>query len=112
MRRSLDSIPGMTRREQDADEVLDLAGQVRPPTINGLPEGYTYGVTRYADVVLEQAFPDLSAICSRHSSGSSRRLMNSEQVAEAGRSSSDGLMTPWVRYSAAVSGCGEVRTSP
>ena len=41
-----------------AEEVLDLAGQVRPPTIDGLPEGYTYGVTRYADVILEQAFPD------------------------------------------------------
>ena len=47
----------MTSREQEVEEVLDLAGQVRLPTIDGLPEGYTYGVTRYADVVLEQAFP-------------------------------------------------------
>jgi hypothetical protein len=43
---------------QETREVLDLAGQVRSPTIDGLSEGYTYGVTRYADVILEQAFPD------------------------------------------------------
>lgn len=44
--------------EQDhREEVLDLAGQVRLPTIGGLPDGYTYGVTRYADVILEEAFP-------------------------------------------------------
>lgn len=48
----------MTNREQPTHEILDLAGQVRPPTIGGLPEGYTYGVTRYADVILEHAFPD------------------------------------------------------
>lgn len=47
----------MTSREPETADVLDLAGQVRPPTIDGLPEGYTYGVTRYADVILEQAFP-------------------------------------------------------
>lgn len=40
------------------DEVLDLAGQVRPPTIEGLPAGYRYGVTRYADVILQEAFRD------------------------------------------------------
>ncbi len=58
MCRLLDSIRTVTHREHEAEEVLDLAGQVRPPTIDGLPEGYTYGVTRYADVILEQAFPD------------------------------------------------------
>ena len=41
-----------------ADEVLDLAGQVRRPTIEGLPDGYRYGVTRYADVILQEAFRD------------------------------------------------------
>ena len=46
----------MTHPEQETEEVLDLAGQVRPPTIEGLPDGYTYGVTRYADVILERAF--------------------------------------------------------
>ena len=31
---------------------------MRLPTVEGLPEGFTYGVTRYADVILERAFPD------------------------------------------------------
>ena len=48
----------MTYPEPEAEEVLDLGGQVRPPTVDGLPAGYTYGVTRYADVILEQAFHD------------------------------------------------------
>lgn len=50
--------PPMTEAGQEAAEVLDLAGQVRLPTVAGLPDGYTYGVTRYADVILDQAFPD------------------------------------------------------
>jgi hypothetical protein len=37
---------------------VDLAGAVREPTIDGLPKGYKYGVTRYADVILQEAFPD------------------------------------------------------
>ncbi len=48
----------MANQGPQPDQVLDLAGQVRPPTVDGLPEGYTYGVTRYADVILDQAFPD------------------------------------------------------
>ena len=43
-------------QSHDEDDVLDLAGQVRPPTIEGLPSGYRYGVTRYADVILQEAF--------------------------------------------------------
>ena len=35
----------------------DLGGQVQPPTVDGLPSGYEYGVTRYADVILQRAFP-------------------------------------------------------
>lgn len=35
-----------------------LAGQVQLPTVDGLPSGYTYGVTRYADVILKEAFPN------------------------------------------------------
>ena len=42
----------------ETGNVLDLAGQVRPPTIIGLPSGYRYGVTRYADVILQEAFRD------------------------------------------------------
>ena len=41
-----------------SNDVLDLAGQVRQPTIEGLPGGYRYGVTRYADVILQEAFRD------------------------------------------------------
>lgn len=34
-----------------------LPGAVGRPTVDGLPEGYIYGVTRYADVILQGAFP-------------------------------------------------------
>lgn len=44
----------------------DPPGAVREPTVAGLPGGYVYGVTRYADILLEQAFPqqwaDLCAV--------------------------------------------------
>ena len=33
------------------------AGEVNPPTVTGFPEGYIYGVTRYADVILSASFP-------------------------------------------------------
>lgn len=36
-----------------------LPGVVTPPSVRGLPAGYTYGVTRYADVILAHAFPTL-----------------------------------------------------
>lgn len=34
-----------------AEDVVDLAGQVREITVSGLPEGYDYKATRYADVI-------------------------------------------------------------
>ena len=34
-----------------------LPGAVGRPTVEGLPDGYIYGVTRYADVILQGAFP-------------------------------------------------------
>ena len=34
----------------------ELSGMVREPIID-LPSGYTYGVTRYADLILKHAFP-------------------------------------------------------
>lgn len=37
--------------------VADVPGAVRPPTAAGLPDGYVYGVTRYADIILAGAFP-------------------------------------------------------
>lgn len=41
----------------DDEPVADLPGAVRPLTAGGLPEGYVYGVTRYADIILAGAFP-------------------------------------------------------
>lgn len=41
-----------------ADVRGDLPGSVRPPTVEGLPDGYIYGVTRYADLILAHAFPE------------------------------------------------------
>jgi hypothetical protein len=53
--------------EYDEDDALDLgdlapaatdpAGAVHEPSV-ALPDGYVYGVTRYADVILQQALPD------------------------------------------------------
>lgn len=39
------------------DVVADVPGAVRRPTAGGLPDGYVYGVTRYADIILAGAFP-------------------------------------------------------
>ncbi|MDO5501215.1 MAG: BglII/BstYI family type II restriction endonuclease [Propionibacteriaceae bacterium] len=38
-----------------------LPGVVAEPTIQNLPGGYCYGVTRYADVILANSFPTLFA---------------------------------------------------
>lgn len=43
--------------ELDIEVPGELPGSVREPTIAGLPAGFLYGVTRYADVILQQAFP-------------------------------------------------------
>ncbi len=42
----------------EAEDVVDLAGQVRDITVSGLPDGYDYKATRYADVILKEAFPN------------------------------------------------------
>jgi len=42
----------------DTDDVVNLAGQVRDITVSGLPTGYDYKATRYADVILKEAFPN------------------------------------------------------
>lgn len=39
------------------DEALDPAGEIAAPTSTDLPDGYHYGVTRYADVVISEALP-------------------------------------------------------
>ena len=51
----LDSEEGSS---SDDKGVVDVAGQVRNVQIPGLPEGYVYGVTRYADVILNYSFQD------------------------------------------------------
>ncbi|HET7719457.1 MAG TPA: BglII/BstYI family type II restriction endonuclease, partial [Acidimicrobiales bacterium] len=43
--------------EEPEAVVADVPGAVRPPTAGGLPDGYVYGVTRYADIILAGAFP-------------------------------------------------------
>lgn len=40
----------------EVDAAVDPPGAVREPSID-LPAGYVYGVTRYADVILERSFP-------------------------------------------------------
>lgn len=40
------------------DEAVDLAGEVRDVSTSGWPTGYVYGATRYADVILQQSFPE------------------------------------------------------
>lgn len=39
------------------ENAVDAAGEVREVTVEGLPSGYTYGATRYADVILRESFP-------------------------------------------------------
>ncbi len=41
----------------DVDQVVEPAGVVAEPTLD-LPDGYVYGVTRYADVLLSDVLPD------------------------------------------------------
>lgn len=43
---------------EGAGDIVEPANRVLPPTISGLPEGYVYGVTRYADVILQGILPD------------------------------------------------------
>jgi len=39
------------------DAVPELPGAVAMPTVQNLPGGFTYGVTRYSDVILRESFP-------------------------------------------------------
>ena len=49
--------------EQPVPTIADpaLPGVVAQPTVSDLPSGYRYGVTRYADVILANAYPTLFA---------------------------------------------------
>lgn len=44
--------------EVSAEGLPEPAGMVLEPNVEGLPEGYRYGVTRYADLILREAFPE------------------------------------------------------
>ena len=44
--------------DQVADEHPELPSVVGSPTVDDLPAGYRYGVTRYADLILREAFPE------------------------------------------------------
>lgn len=53
------TIPGFPESLVATEEgIVEPAGAVGEPTIAGLPDGYRYGVTRYADLILKEAFPD------------------------------------------------------
>lgn len=43
---------------ETSGEHPDLPSVVADPTVSELPSGYRYGVTRYADIILREAFPD------------------------------------------------------
>jgi hypothetical protein len=53
-----------------SDGLPELAGMVGPPSVEDLPRGYRYGVTRYADLILREALPerygDLLAVLSKY----------------------------------------------
>jgi len=40
------------------NDAVDVAGEVREVTTQGWPEGYIYGATRYADVILKESFTE------------------------------------------------------
>lgn len=48
----------MSDVEIPADGLPQVSGVVRTPSIEGLPEGYVYGVTRFADLILRDAFEE------------------------------------------------------
>jgi hypothetical protein len=61
-----------------------LPGAVNEPTVTGLPMGYIYGVTRYADIILQGAFPErLSNLV--HALGSFRVTLDELRAGGGGR---------------------------
>lgn len=48
----------MDEENASADGLPEPAGMVGEPTIEGWPDGYRCGVTRYADIILREAFPE------------------------------------------------------
>ncbi|SNR39022.1 BglII/BstYI family type II restriction endonuclease [Blastococcus mobilis] len=44
--------------DTSADPIIDAQAVITGPTVTDLPDGYSYGVTRYADLILRDALPD------------------------------------------------------
>lgn len=40
------------------EDAIDAASEIREVSTTGWPSGYTYGATRYADVILKESFPE------------------------------------------------------
>lgn len=43
-------------KDSTTKEAVHIAGEVREVALTGLPQGYLYAATRYADVILDQSF--------------------------------------------------------
>jgi len=43
-------------KDSTTKDAVHVAGEVREVALTGLPQGYVYAATRYADVILDQAF--------------------------------------------------------
>ncbi len=50
--------PYLTDEHIPAEGLPDPPGMVREPGVRDLPKGYRYSVTRYADLILRDAFPE------------------------------------------------------
>lgn len=48
----------MNTPEPPVEGIVDPAGMAGAPNVTELPDGYRYQVTRYADLILREAFPD------------------------------------------------------
>jgi hypothetical protein len=48
----------MIHAEQTTEVLPDPPGTVHAPSVSDLPNGYSYGVTRYADLIVREAFPN------------------------------------------------------
>jgi hypothetical protein len=48
----------MNKKFVAAEGLPEPPGLVREPSVSGLPGGYRYGETRYADLILRDAFPE------------------------------------------------------
>ena len=52
------SDPADEKAIEEEQAAVNVAGEVREITTGEWPQGYIFGATRYADVILAQSFPD------------------------------------------------------